>query len=93
MSTIWPFAPVFLLASILLALARQPGSPSPLACTAIAGMFFVLGVAGIGAELGWAAACGTGILFILAGLPLVSVVMALWRRFVPSGADSSLGYA
>lgn len=87
----WSLIPVFLLASVLLALARRPGSPSPLACTVFAGVFFVLGVLGLMAEANWAAALGTGVLYMLVGLPLASVAVALWRR-PENSAENTFGY-
>src|SRR5690606_16448430 len=79
MSLYLSLAPVFILSSVLLALARRPGAPAPGVSAACAGLFFVLGVMGLSAETGWAAAVGTGVLYILAGLPAASVVLALWR--------------
>lgn len=91
MSSPWSLMPVFLLASVLLALARRPGSPSPLACTAFAGVFFVMGVLGLMAEASWAAALGTSVLCMLVGLPLASVAVALWRR-PANRAENTFGY-
>ncbi|WP_397474769.1 hypothetical protein [Pusillimonas sp.] len=88
MSLIWSFAPVFMLASVLLALARRSGSPAPWACGVFAALFFLLGVLGLSAEISQASALGTGVLFILVGLPLASSGVALWCRLAPRIGNS-----
>lgn len=93
MSLQWSLAPMFMLASILFVLARRPGSPAPGSCAFFAGLFFILGVLGLGAEAERATALATGVLLMLVGLPLASVLVALWpQRRLPGwheGVDAA----
>lgn len=77
MSLQWPLFPLFLLSAAMVAWARWPRTASRRACLAFAGLFFGLGVLGLGVEADPAAAVGTGILYMLLGLPLASVTLAL----------------
>jgi len=78
MSLQWSLIPLFFLAAAMAAWARWPNTESPPTCWLLAGVFFGLGVSGLSIDMGPAAALGTGILYMLIGLPLASVVLALW---------------
>ncbi len=79
MSLQWPLIPLFLLSSAMVAWARWPRTASRLACWVFAGLFFGLGVLGMDVEGGLQAALGVGVLYMLIGLPLASVAVALSR--------------
>jgi len=78
MSLQWSLIPLFFLAAAMAAWARWRNTQSPLACWLFAGVFFGLGVSGLSVGMEPAAALGTGILYMLIGLPLASVALALW---------------
>ncbi|MDX3896338.1 hypothetical protein [Pusillimonas sp.] len=73
--------------------ARWPNTESPLACWLFAAVFFGLGVSGLSAGMEPAAALGTGILYMLIGLPLASVVLALWSSQSGAALNKSLTQA
>ncbi len=77
MSLQWSLIPLFLLSSAMVAWARWPRTASRLACWSFAGLFFGLGVVGMDVEGGPQAALGVGVLYMLIGLPLASVALAL----------------
>ncbi|NYT69018.1 hypothetical protein [Pusillimonas noertemannii] len=77
MSLQWSLIPLFLLSSAMVAWARWPRTVSRLACWTFAGLFFGLGVLGMDVEGGPQAALGVGVLYMLIGLPLASVTLAL----------------
>ena len=89
MSLQWSLAPVFILSAVLFALARRPGAPEPLAASICGVIFFAMGVAGLSSAASWGAALGTGLLYLMVGVPLSAVAITLWRSPSRAWDDAS----
>lgn len=77
MSVNWALVPMFMLSSMLLAVARRLECSSPVTCLGFACLFFVLGSMGLSGELGWAGAMAVGALYMLVGIPLASIIVSV----------------
>ena len=77
MSVTLSMVPMFILSSVLLAMARQRECSSPLACLAFAGLFLAFGSIGLSGEFGAARGLAVGATFLLVGLPLASILVSL----------------